>query len=217
MQTLVVYVHGLWMTGIEGWLLRRRLGAQLQAKTAAFTYRSVRHDITQNALALANYLARLRTDTLHLVGHSLGGLVLLKLFELGAGARLPPGRIVLLGSPVSGCRTARSVAERVPFGTHLMGRGVAEELLTPRRRRWSGERALGVIAGDLNMGVGRLVGAHHAPSDGTVFVDETRLDGAAEQLVLHVSHTGLPFSADVARQTASFLRCGRFGTDRLAR
>jgi pimeloyl-ACP methyl ester carboxylesterase len=198
------------MTGLEGLLLRRRLASELQADTAAFAYRSVRLDVTANARALAAYLAGLRTDTLHLVGHSLGGLVLLKLFESGAGAGLPPGRIVLLGSPLSGSRTAGNVIQHVPFGASLLGRGVAEELLTPRRRRWSGERALGVIAGDFSVGMGRLVGAHQAPSDGTIFVDETRIDGATEHVVLHVSHFGLPLSADVAKQTASFLRDGRF-------
>jgi hypothetical protein len=83
-------------------------------------------------------------------------------------------------------------------------------LLEPRERRWSGQRELGVIAGSLSIGLGRLVGTHGAPSDGTIFVDETRLAGIRQHLVLRVSHTGLPFSATVARQTAAFLRTGNF-------
>jgi hypothetical protein len=209
-STVVVYVHGLWLTGIEGGLLRKRLAKDLAAETRAFSYASVTSSISANARILAKFLSELRADTLHLVGHSLGGLVILKLFESGEGARLPPGRIVCLGSPLNGSRAAQNLA-RVPFGKKLLGWGVHEELLLePRDRRWHGQRDLGVIAGSLSVGLGRLVGVHGAPSDGSIFVDETRLAGATQHLVLRVSHTGLPLSATVARQTAAFLKMGSF-------
>ena len=209
MSTVVVYVHGLWLTGLEGGLLRRRLARDLNAKTLAFSYASVNSSMTDNAQALATFLLETRAETLHLVGHSLGGLVILKLFELGRAAGLPPGRIVLLGSPLTGSRAARNLA-RLPFGRKIMGRGIEEELLKERVRRWNGERELGVIAGSLRLGFGQLVGATGGPSDGTILVEETRLPGISQHLVLRVSHTGLPFSSAVAAQTAAFLRSGRF-------
>ena len=128
MSTVVVYVHGLWLTGIEGVFLRKRLGKDLKAQTRAFSYASVSSSISANARALGTFLNAIRADTLHLVGHSLGGLVILKLFETGEGARLPPGRLVFLGSPLNGSRAALNLA-RVPFGKSLLGRGVEEELL----------------------------------------------------------------------------------------
>jgi pimeloyl-ACP methyl ester carboxylesterase len=209
MSTVAVYVHGLWLTGLEGGLLRKRLTRDLDAETRVFSYPSVMSSITDNARALAKFLLGTRADTLHLVGHSLGGLVILKLFEQGYDAGLPPGRIVLLGSPLAGSRTAHHVA-RLPFGRKILGRGVDEELLTARLRRWNGQRELGVIAGSLSIGLGRLVGATGAPGDGTIFVEETRLEGITQHLVLRVSHTGLPLSPEVARQTGVFLRTGRF-------
>jgi len=209
MRTVVVYVHGLWLTGIEGSLLRRRLARDLNAETRAFSYASVNSTVTANARALAAFLLALRADTVHLVGHSLGGLVILKMFEGGDGALLPPGRIVLLGSPLNGSRTAENLA-RLPLGKKILGRGIHEELLTPRERSWHGQRDLGIIAGNLSLGLGRLVGVHRTPSDGTVFVDETRLSGVSQHLVLRVSHTGLPFAASVARQVGAFLRAGSF-------
>jgi fermentation-respiration switch protein FrsA (DUF1100 family) len=205
--SVVVYVHGLWRSGFEGSLLLKRLGEDLESQTQAFAYDSVTSGIADNAQALATYLMDLRADCLHLVGHSLGGLLIFKLFENGAAANLPPGRIVLLGSPLNGSRAARNLA-RLPFGKLLMG-GAQEELLSARQRHWRCERDLGVIAGNLSIGLGRLVGTHGAPSDGTVFVDETRLAGAAH-LVLKVSHFGLPFSVEVARQSAAFLKAGAF-------
>ncbi|MDP9008819.1 MAG: alpha/beta fold hydrolase [Pseudomonadota bacterium] len=208
MSTVVVYVHGLWLTGIEGGILRKRLAKTLSAETRAFSYASVNSSVAANAQALANFLSELRADTLHLVGHSLGGLVILKLFESDT-ARLPPGRIVLLGSPLNGSRAARNLA-RLPLGKKILGRGVDEELLRERERRWKGQRDLGVIAGSLGVGLGRLVGVRGDLSDGTILVDETRLPGMSQHLVLKVSHSGLPFSAAVARQTGAFLMSGNF-------
>jgi pimeloyl-ACP methyl ester carboxylesterase len=208
-STIVVYVHGLWLSGNEAGILLRRLARQLNAKTRAFSYASMTSSISDSARALATFLREQRADTLHLVGHSLGGLVILKLFENGEDAQLPPGRIVLLGSPLNGSRAAQNLA-RLPFGRIIMGRGVREDLLTERQRRWTGQRELGVIAGNVGIGMGRLVGVHGAPSDGTIFVQETRLPGILEHLVLRVSHTALPFSSTVARQTAAFLSDGNF-------
>jgi len=213
MSVTVVYVHGLWLRGHEAILLRRRLAKALDADTRSFTYASVGATITDNAIALARYLGELRTDTLHLVGHSLGGLVILKLFDLiGLAAEkpaLPPGRIVLLGSPVRGSRSAQRMA-RLPFGKTVLGITAGEALLAGCGRCWSRARDLGVIAGDLALGAGRLLGPMRAPNDGTVLIEETALPGAADHLCLHVSHSGMPYSAEVARQTASFLRLGRF-------
>jgi pimeloyl-ACP methyl ester carboxylesterase len=208
-HTVVVYVHGLWLSGRESVWLRRRLARDLAAETLAFSYPSVAADATANAQALQEFLAGIRADTLHLVGHSLGGLVILKLFEEAAAARLPAGRVVLLGSPLRGSRVAQSLA-RMPFGKKILGRSVGEELLAPRERRWNRSRDLGVIAGDLGIGLGRLVGTHGVPSDGTILVEETQLDGAADRVVLRVSHSGMLFSAAVARAAGAFLSTGRF-------
>src|ERR1700735_3451788 len=79
-RTVVVYVHGLWLSGNEAGILLRRLSRQLNAKTRAFSYPSMTSSISESAQELATFLGEQRADTLHLVGHSLGGLVILKLF-----------------------------------------------------------------------------------------------------------------------------------------
>lgn len=208
-NTVVVYVHGLWQRGAESFLLRRRLAQVLQADARAFSYPSVTADAGGNAQELAKFLAAMRADTLHLVGHSLGGLVILKLFEQDAAARawLPPGRIVLMGSPLRGSRTAQNLA-RLPFGKAILGKSA--ELLVARERRWDGARDLGVIAGNLEYGVGRVVGPLEGPSDGTVLVEETQIEGAADRVVMRVTHTGMLFSEAVASAAAVFLQTGRF-------
>ncbi|HWS69167.1 MAG TPA: hypothetical protein VN325_40885 [Steroidobacteraceae bacterium] len=217
MRTVVVYVHGLWLKGGESFLLRRRLSRALKAESRVFPYPSVRTGVADNAVALGRYLQAIKTDSLHLVAHSMGGLVILKLFELslvpqgplaGVAQGLPPGRIVLTGSPVRGSRSAERLV-RLPLGRTLLG-SAAEALLVRSEPRWPGGRDLGVIAGDQPVGLGRLLGRMGAPNDGTVWLDETDLPGAAEQLRVRVSHSGMVYSAEVARQVAAFLKDGRF-------
>ena len=207
MSTAIVYVHGLWLKGHEAAWLRRRLARDLGAETHAFSYSSVSAGAAANALKLAEFLAQIPADTLHLVGHSLGGLVILKLFEIAPPTAM--GRIVLLGSPVCGSRVAQRLAD-LPYGRKILGLTVDDELLTPRPRRWQAACDLGVIAGDVGLGLGRLVGRFAEPNDGTVAVSETYLEGAADHWVGRASHSGMLFSAAVAKQTAAFLRGGRF-------
>jgi pimeloyl-ACP methyl ester carboxylesterase len=208
MSVAVVFVHGLWMTGHEAFWLRRRVARALGAQDRRFSYPSVSATVADNAAALGRFVAGTAADTVHLVGHSLGGVVILKLFEDGAVAP-PPGRIVLLGSPVRGSGAARSFAGWA-VGRRMLGRGLTAEVFEPRPRRWTGGRELGVIAGDRARGFGRLVGRLPPPNDGVVMVDETRLTGASAHRVVHSSHSGMLFSRDVARHTAAFLRDGHF-------
>ncbi|HEX4150687.1 MAG TPA: alpha/beta fold hydrolase [Steroidobacteraceae bacterium] len=217
MSIRVVYVHGLWLNGWESVLLRRRLARHLGCETSVFSYPSVSADSLANARRLGQYLSNISADTLHLVGHSLGGLMVLELFEsvlsaegrFANGRALPPGRIVLMGSPVQGSSAAQHLA-RSAFGRAVLGLTAQQVLVAPRARRWAAARDLGVIAGSLPLGFGRLAGPLQGPNDGTVQVEETRLPGATQHLILRASHSALVYSAEVARQAAAFLRQGRF-------
>ena len=91
-----------------------------------------------------------------------------------------------------------------------MGQSVAEELLQRRERRWTHARELGIVAGSQPIGVGQLLAAFDEENDGTVAVSETRMPGAADHIVLPVSHLGMLVSARVARETGTFLTQGRF-------
>lgn len=201
----VIVAHGLWMTGVEATLFRHRL-ADHGFGVRQFHYRSM------SALP-EEVVAELRAEVLalpapvHLVGHSLGGLLLLRL--AAAHPELPLGRIVLLGSPVNGSRAARAFAA-LPGASLFFGHLAGSELLREALPRWPGPVEVGVIAGSHSLGFGRFVGHLPEPNDGTVAVDETDLDGAVDHLVLPVSHTGLLISERVVTATVSFLNSGRF-------
>lgn len=203
MKESVVFVHGLWMTGLDMTLLRWRVG-RCGYRTHQFFYHSLRHDLAANAARLNRYLQRVPGETVHLVGHSLGGLVIRRL--LLDYPRQRPGRVVTLGTPHAASAVAcRLCSGRV--GRILLGRSA--DALSARLPAWDGRRELGSIAGNLPMGAGRLFVALSGAHDGTVAVEETRLDGA-DHIVLPVSHMGLVTAASVVEQTCHFLRHGRF-------
>jgi pimeloyl-ACP methyl ester carboxylesterase len=192
------------MNGLEMSLLRRRLGKAGFA-TQRFSYPTVRSDIATNAARLQQFVSGLDADTVHFVGHSLGGLLILRLFEDFPVQR--PGRIVLLGTPYSGSATARNLARRA-WGRRLLGRSL--EALLGDSPRWRGGRDLGVIAGTKPVGMGLLVGELPQPNDGTVILSETQGIPGAVSCTLPSSHSSLLFSADVAQRVSRFLRSGRF-------
>jgi pimeloyl-ACP methyl ester carboxylesterase len=204
---LAILVHGLWMSSLELTLIRRRLEADGSLHTVFFTYPTLVGSMSDHVRRLIECARAHRAERLHFVGHSLGGLVILRALEVTAD--LPPGRAVLLGSPLQGSRTAQSFA-RLPFGRALLGGALAEECIDSAPREWSGRREVGVIAGSMGFGVGRLLARLDAEHDGTVMVEETRLPGAKDHLVVATSHTGLVFSAEVAQQTRHFLEHGTF-------
>ena len=196
------------MSGGEGLLLRYRLAREVGAEVHAFSYSAAQQGMDQISARLAEFVTALDPPNLHFVGHSLGGLVIYSFFERYAS---PPGRVVFLATPCVASRAAEQ-AGQAPFMSALMGRAVAEELLTPRQRRWRFDRPLGIIAGSHSFGVGQFVAGFDEESGGTVAVSETRLPGASAHIVVPVSHAGMLVSARVARETAHFLREGRFCT-----
>jgi hypothetical protein len=96
----------------------------------------------------------------------------------------------------------------------MLGLTAHEALLPERDRQWRGERELGIIAGTVPVGFGRFMGPFGAPSDGTVLVEETHIHGAKQHLSTRTTHSGMVYSALVACQIASFLRDGRFATEK---
>jgi 8-oxo-dGTP pyrophosphatase MutT (NUDIX family) len=202
----VVVAHGLWMPGVETLLLRRRLDA-VGFRSQLFRYRTVSDDLDENAAALARCVERTPGDTVHVVGHSLGGVVAVYMLQTRRPARA--GRVVCLGSPLRGTHSGMRLA-RFRWGAGLTGRSIGDLLARGGLEPWSGTTDLGVIAGDLPLGFGLLLGPLPKPHDGVVAVEETRLEGATDHLVVSLSHLALVLSRRVAAETAHFLRHGRF-------
>ena len=198
----ILLVHGIW--NAKSWLVP--LAARLRAAGFAprvFGYASVSGGPEQAVPRLIEHLRAQPADAL--VGHSLGGLLALE--ALRQVPELPVRRVVCLGSPLLGSGTARELAAHA-WGVPLLGR--SGDLLERGLQRWDGAAEVGVVAGNMPKGLGRLVRHFDEPCDGTVALAETRLPGLADHCEVACSHTGLAFSRVAAAQTAHFLRMGRF-------
>jgi pimeloyl-ACP methyl ester carboxylesterase len=206
----VVMVHGLWVHGIAMALMRRRLERD-GFRVFAYSYPSVRLGFAENVARLARYCRDMGALRSHFIGHSLGGLIVLRMLE--EATDVVPGRVILAGTPVAGSHAARRLA-RLPGGRLALGRSMGE-WIEPGRLSCRTGCEIGVIAGRMPVGAGRIVAPDlPAPHDGAVSVEETRLPAMRDHIVLNVSHSGMLVSRAVAHQIDVFLRDGRFSRER---
>ena len=192
------------MRGFTLAALRRRLEREGYS-VELFDYASVMHKPDATIGKLVAHLTSLRAKKIHLVGHSLGGLIALRAVQ--RAQRLGPGSIVCLGSPLRGSSVARTIAQ-MPGGALVIGKSL--DVLLEGFDRWDGKRPVGAIAGRLPFGPGLVFGALRMPHDGTVSVEETQLPGLTDHCLVAATHTGLLFSDEAAAQTVAFLRNNRF-------
>ena len=195
----VVLVHGLWMTGAEMRVLGGRL-SQAGFRPRYFRYRSWRRGIGAAVGELRAFVEATPGETVHLVGHSLGGVVIARMLQEGEIPR--PGKVAMLGSPMGRSALAGKLS-RVGAGRWLLGKSALEGIVGGPPR-WTSNRDLLVVAGDIPLGTGVLFGLEK-PHDGVVRVEETRVAGA-RSVVVRASHVGLLLSRKVAGLLVSHFR-----------
>lgn len=221
----VILIHGLHQTA---WIMRP-LAKRLQVAgfdTYQYGYRSMRDSIKTNSARLHNWLEKHHypDQPIDLVGHSLGGLIIRDF--VAEYPKWQIGRCVTLGTPHLGSVCADYIWRLTPV---VVGRSYVDALdgtVAPLPKHIS----LGVIAGNRPYGLGQLFLQYHnrklrsaenAPSaehllhDGTVYVEETKIEAATDHIVLPVSHTGMLVDKAVAEQTQYFLRHGQFNHNKL--
>lgn len=208
MADLVVLVPGVGFGGLELRLLAWRL------RRAGFRVEIFRHasggpTLTDSAESLHEWVSALKAETVHFVAHSLGGLIVFRMFAAYPTQR--PGRIVTLGTPLQGCLAARRVLA-APGGRWLLSKSVAA-VFSDELPPLPPEREIGSIAGRLNFIFGWLL-ALRQPNDTLICVEESRHPKIAAHVVLPVSHSGLLLSGRVGRCVVNFLRTGAFFSTR---
>ena len=200
----VVLVHGLWMNRFAMLPLAARL-ERCGFDVTRYGYRSVARGLRENARHLATLCER-TGQPVHLVGHSLGGLVILSMMQAHPEIRVH--RVVLAGSPYGDIASAHGL-KRFAWGHGALGKTIDDWLQQPRPPLREGVE-LGIIAGSISMGLGRLFVTLPMPNDGVVRLEETRVPGATDSIVVRASHSGMLVSSAVARAACDFLRSGKF-------
>jgi pimeloyl-ACP methyl ester carboxylesterase len=190
---LVVLVHGMGRTQFAmapmGRMLRARGFQTLNVGYNSFTtdVEGVAEGIGE---AVAKETARTRPARIHFVTHSLGGIAVRQLLRTDRPPRL--GRVVMLAPPNQGSRSADRWTPWVGW------------LLRPISQLRTENSAVAAMPPPRGVEVAVIAG----DADAKVSLAESRLEGAAEHVVVESAHTFIMMKPSVADLTACFLRTG---------
>jgi pimeloyl-ACP methyl ester carboxylesterase len=210
-EETVVLVHGLGRTPASMLILQERL-ADAGFRVVNFGYPSRSEPLEALTDSLRSAVAHCCSDGnghLHFVTHSMGG-VLVRLLLAGRAEPFE-GRVVMLSPPNQGSEIVDEFSDSpllrallgpagVRLGTDSMG--IASELPPV-------DFSLGIITGDRSI---NPIGSWliPGPDDGKVAVENARVEGADDFLVIPATHTFIMNRADVAELVVHFLRYGAF-------
>ena len=149
-------------------------------------------------------------ENIHFVTHSLGGILVRQYL---AGDEIPElGRVVMLGPPNQGSVAVDKLGD-VP-GFDWMNGPAGRQLGT-------GENSVPLALGSADFDLGIIAGKRSIdpvtsavlknPDDGRVTVDETKLDGMNDFVIVDHSHAFMMRMSLPIQLTIRFLRLGNFG------
>ena len=181
-------------------------------QTLIFPNRYLLKSPEQNAQQLLDVLRTISSESIHLLGHSLGGIVIMHALRLNnalpAGERFANGKVVLIASPVNGSQFARML-HRNRVTRALMGRCVVGGVLNGMTEELDG-RQTGVISGTSPAGLAAMIYQSDQPNDGMINEAETRLTGAKDTISVPQSHALMLFSRHCTELAVRFFRHGKF-------
>jgi pimeloyl-ACP methyl ester carboxylesterase len=192
----VSLVHGFFANQYMLALLGHRLKRHGYLATP-WGYRKMRRSILEHADAFSRELARLdadrAVDTIHLVTHSMGGIIARAALERFRPQKL--GRFVMLAPPNRGSFVANAAV------------GVLGGLFKPVAELTTGPESL---VNSLGMPTGIDIGVIAASRDALVSPESTRPDVPHDHVTLPCLHSSLLFRRDAADLVAAFLATGEF-------
>ncbi|MEH6581399.1 MAG: alpha/beta fold hydrolase [Halioglobus sp.] len=164
--------------------------------------------LADSTIALA-YAACADAPRIHFVTHSMGGILLRQYLSLKPIGNL--GRVVMLAPPNQGSELVDYLID-VPGFDFINGEAGAQLGTT--------EGSLPGKLGPVGFPLGIIAGTRSynpfysaiipGPDDGKVSVASTQVEGMTDHIEVVASHTFMMNDDEVIRQTASFLRTGKF-------
>lgn len=192
----VSLVHGFFANPVMMTVLGRRLDRRGYI-TRPWGYWNMRRSILEHAEAFSRELARVDADpavgTIHLVTHSMGGIIARAALERFRPRKL--GRFVMLAPPNHGSFVATAIAG--VFGGIF--KPVAELTTAPDS-----------LVNSLSMPAGVDVGVIAASRDALVAPESTRPNVPHAHVTVACLHSSLLFRRDAADLVAAFLATGTF-------
>ena len=205
----VLLVHGLARSDASLYILDRSL-KNAGYETFRVSYPSRKGNIDDlTDLAFSEAESFCSEETMHVVTHSLGGI--LTRIWLAGGLPNNLGRVVMLGPPNHGSEMVDMLRDIPAFewiyGDAGLQLGTTEADLPSQLPPVNFE--LGVIAGRLSINP-LLTLATTTANDGVVTVDSTRIDGMQDHVTVMATHSLMMNNPIVIAQAINFLREGAF-------
>jgi len=209
----VVLLHGLMRSSMSMNTMQRELDAEGYI-TANIDYPSRDHTVEELApIAVEDGLTACRANEdigrIHFVTHSLGGILLRQYLSENEIPEL--GRVVMMGPPNQGSAAVDEL-EDVPGFDWLNG--------PAGRQLGKGEESVPLALGPAEFELGVIAGNRtidpitssvlENPDDGRVSVEDTKLDGMADFIVVDHSHAFMMRMQRTIELTIEFLRSGSF-------
>ena len=174
-------------------------------------YDSRAGDIESLAVAVIGPALKTCADAerVHFVTHSLGGILVRQYLAHHEIENL--GRVVMLGPPNKGSEVVDTLRD-VP-GFHFINGDAGLELGTGAtsvpNQLGAATFDLGIIAGTstVNLILSEMI---PGPNDGKVSVENTRLEGMNDHIVMEVTHTFMMRNDEVIEQVIFYLENGKF-------
>lgn len=204
---IVILLHGLGRTHYSMSILGRSF-RKTGCAVLNFGYHSRRYTIAEQAELLHQHLTRLGVlhRSVNFVTHSLGSIIARK-FLLDYSQYYRPKRMVMLGPPNQGSAFARKI-KRFTFVPKILGPAF-DELCDLQLESATDKIEVGVISGGSRKarGISPLL---EGDNDGIVTVEETKLAGLKDHIIVPGLHAFLMFKPSVIRQVHYFLEHGTF-------
>ncbi|NAW58284.1 MULTISPECIES: esterase/lipase family protein [unclassified Vibrio] len=200
----IIILHGLYMHGFIMQPLSQKL-QKMGYQTQVISYNTVA--INDDQVFKAIDMALDRTQTNVLVGHSLGGLMIKHYLASRQPSTSLISHVVALGSPLRGASIVGKI-QNLGLGA-MLGNSTLYGL-EKHDDHWRFAQKLGSIAGTLPFGFRPILLGTALLSDGTVTVEETKIEGMTDHAVTRHSHTSMIYSNYVTDQIDAFIRHNRF-------
>ena len=206
----LIFIHGIWSSRASFVQLAARV-RKYGYKVHYFDYRSVTRSPEENAAKLNEFIESIDADKIHLVAHSLGGLVLKHFMHNYSQPSID--KVIMLATPINGSDIAKTLNQH-DASRLVLGRAV-EKALLGGAPAWPKGRPLAMVAGNKGVGIGNVIlglkdETFSELSDGVVRLEETMSDEVTHHCVIQESHTMMLFSKSVAKAVLHYLEHSNF-------